>query len=176
MGADSADGGAKPDLTDEKVTMTAAEAARAGLVGAATFGIWFPIMASIDNPNNGSAQADADALSVAPGADTAGTPPGGPDDDGNGEQKVYRGGDKLEVRSIDVRIDKATGLVKPGRGVSLSSDAEALTQRFGSAKEIVSVPNELQIVRTSGSHFEIAPRAPMTMERYQQLLNQVVMK
>jgi len=89
---------------------------------------------------------------------------------------VYRGGEKLEARGSDVRIDNTTGLVKPGRGVSLSSDAEAMAQRFGTAREIVSVPDELQIVRTSGNHFEIAPRVPMSMVRYQQLLNQVGMK
>jgi hypothetical protein len=100
-------------------------------------------------------------------------PPDGEDQNG---RKVYRGGDNLKARSNDVRIDKKTGLVKPGRGISLSSDAGAMEEQFGSAREITSVPGELQIVRTSGNHFEIAPRAPMTMERYQQLLNQVGMK
>ena len=111
-------------------------------------------------------------------ADTKGSPddPDDPDGDHSKQEKVYRGGNTLEARTNDVRIDKVTGLVKPGRGVSLSGDAEAMTQRFGIAREIVSIPEELQIVRTSGNHFEIAPRTSMTMERYQQLLNQVIMK
>jgi RHS repeat-associated protein len=37
----------------------------------ATAGIWFPIVASIGNPDNGSPKADADALSIAPGTDSA---------------------------------------------------------------------------------------------------------
>jgi len=88
---------------------------------------------------------------------------------------VYRGGSSLEPSDIDVKIDKATGLLKPGRGISLNSDPSKL-QRFGGAREVVSVPPELQIVQTTGTHYEIAPRMPMTLERYQQLLKQVVLK
>jgi hypothetical protein len=113
------------------------------------------------------------------GVDMAGgasrMPPPDDDDDG-GTPTVYRGGDALEVRTIDVRIDKATGLVKPGRGVSIGTDPVKLAQQFGSARQIVSIPDELQIVRTKGTHYEIAPRSSMTMQRYQELLNQVVMK
>jgi hypothetical protein len=69
---------------------------------------------------------------------------------------VYRGGGSLEAREIDVRIDKSTGLVKPGRGISLNSDLSKL-ERFGGAREVVSIPPELEIVQTSGTHYEIAP-------------------
>jgi|GEM_PF-4571968 len=47
---------------------------------------------------------------------------------------VYRGGSSLEPRDIDVKVDPKTGLVQPGRGISLSSEAadwknsEALTR------------------------------------------------
>lgn len=45
---------------------------------------------------------------------------------------------------------------------------------FGGAGEIESVPNELEIAQRGQSpdHYEIAPKQPMTLERYRDLLNQ----
>jgi hypothetical protein len=94
-----------------------------------------------------------------------------------GTPRIYRGGDSLQARpKIDVKIDAQTGLVKPTRGVSLSTDAAGLAQRFGSAKEVVSIPEQLQVVRTSATHYELAPRYAMTFEEYQSLLSQVILK
>jgi hypothetical protein len=62
--------------------------------------------------------------------------------------------------------------VKPGRGISLDSVPEKL-ERFDGAFEIISIPPELEIVHTAGTHFELAPREAMSFERYQELLHQV---
>lgn len=123
-------------------------------------------------------QVRADAgLSPKKITNSASLPPIGPnDEEPDDEPRLYRGGNSLEARKIDVQIDKTTGLVKPTRGVSLSTDEANMVQRYGEAKEIGSIPDKLQIIRTSGNHYEIAPRSPMTMEEYQELLNQVTFK
>jgi hypothetical protein len=90
--------------------------------------------------------------------------------------RVFRGGDSLQARwEIDVKFDRATGYVKPGRGISLDSDPYRI-ERFGGAYEVISIPAELDIVNTSGTHFELVPRQAMSLERYQALLNLVVLK
>jgi hypothetical protein len=97
---------------------------------------------------------------------------GGASGSGN-NPRVYRGGRSLQARrDIDVKIDKASGLVKPGNGISLDSNARKL-DRFGGAFEIAWIPAELEIVNTHGTHFELAPREAMSFNRYQELLNQV---
>jgi RHS repeat-associated protein len=87
---------------------------------------------------------------------------------------VYRGGSGVAARNIDVKVDSQTGLVQPGRGVSVNADSAAV-EKFGGAYKVESVPEELEIIQRGGNpnHYEIAPRQPMTMERYQELLNQV---
>lgn len=87
---------------------------------------------------------------------------------------IYRGGANLNVRDADIRIDKATGLVKPGRGVSVQSVTEGL-EKYGGAYKIDSVPPELEVVQIgkNPNHFEIAPRAPMERVVYEKLLQQI---
>jgi hypothetical protein len=69
--------------------------------------------------------------------------------------RVYRGGRSRQARrDIDVKIDKASGLVKPGNGISLDSNAGKL-DRFGGAFEVASIPRELEIVNTHGTHFGV---------------------
>jgi hypothetical protein len=89
---------------------------------------------------------------------------------------VYRGGPILQPRSIDVKVDKNknTGLVQPGRGVSVSSDAVSL-EKFGGAYQVESVPPELEVIQRGANpnHYEIVPRQAMTLERYKELLSQV---
>jgi len=87
---------------------------------------------------------------------------------------VYRGGANLEVRSNDVKVDKSTGMVQPGRGVSVNVDP-AKVEKFGGAFKVESVPSELEVIQRGmdPNHFEIAPRQAMTLERFQELLKQV---
>ena len=95
-------------------------------------------------------------------------------------ERLYRGGSSMQARpNIDVKIDPETGLVRPGRGVSLNTDAAKLEKSFGQASEIdqSTVAPELQI-KPQGppGHYEISPRAPMTLERYNELLGRIRFK
>lgn len=86
----------------------------------------------------------------------------------------YRGGASLVPRLFEVRIDRATGLVKPERGVSISTRPDGL-DRFGGAFVLGPIPPELRPVQIGRdpAHFEIVPVAPMTFDRYAELLHQI---
>jgi hypothetical protein len=88
----------------------------------------------------------------------------------------YRGGSSLKPRPIDVRIDPATGLLRPGRGVSVFSRLEGL-ERFGGAYRVTQVPPELAIVRVGRdpNHFEIVPVRLMTLNEYEHALARIVL-
>jgi RHS repeat-associated protein len=94
-----------------------------------------------------------------------------------GGASVFRGGSSLIARAMDVKIDPATGLLNTNRGISLSTDPNSLA-RFGGANEIESIPEQLEIkqVGQNADHYELTPKQPMTMEQYQNLLNQVKFK
>ena len=78
-----------------------------------------------------------------------------------------------ETTLASIAVEGASGLLKPGNGISLDSNAGKLG-RFGGAFEVVSIPPEIEIVNTHGTHFELAPREATSSQRYQELLNQVV--
>jgi hypothetical protein len=90
---------------------------------------------------------------------------------------VYRGGTDLTVRPGEIKIDRTTGLVLPTHGVSLDTDPSTLA-RFGVAKKVKSIPDELQIVQRGKrpTHFELVPKKPMTPQRFQELVHQVVLE
>ena len=90
---------------------------------------------------------------------------------------VYRGGTDLTVRPGDVKVDRQTGLVQTTHGLSLDTDPAGLG-RFGGARRVASVPDELQIAQRGqrDTHFEIVPKLPMTMDRFQELVSQVVLE
>ncbi len=88
---------------------------------------------------------------------------------------VYCGGESLEVRPGEVRIDKATGLVRTDRGVSLNINP-AEVEKFGGAYPVESIPDGLKIIQQGTrdpGHYEIVAAYPMTLEHYQELLSQV---
>ena len=86
----------------------------------------------------------------------------------------YRGGSSLKVRDIDVKIKD--GMVQPGKGVSLNTDPSKVEQ-FGGAYRVDFVPDELEIIQqgNSSTHFVISPKEPMTLERYTELVKQVIL-
>lgn len=88
----------------------------------------------------------------------------------------YRGGATLAPRPIDVRIDPVTGLLRPGRGVSVYSRPDGL-ERFGGAHRITQVPPELTIIQVGRdpTHHEIVPARPMTLEEYEQALQKIIL-
>ncbi len=90
---------------------------------------------------------------------------------------VYRGGTSTTARPIDMKIDPQTGLVQPGKGLSLSTDPQSL-DRFGGPHRVKNIPDELQITQQgrNPNHHVISPKTPMTPERFQELLNQVVLE
>lgn len=92
------------------------------------------------------------------------------------DKRYYRGGNSLKPRVIDYNLDPDTGLVQPGRGVSVQDTPSGL-DRFGGAHEVVSLPPTLEIVRAGrrAGHYEIAPVAPMTEADYEQALEQAVL-
>lgn len=85
---------------------------------------------------------------------------------------IYRGGVDLKVKPGEVKI--SGGKVQPTHGVSLETNPCGL-DKFGGAKKVVSIPDELQIIQRGGRdvHFEIVPKQPMSLERFQELVNQV---
>ena len=88
------------------------------------------------------------------------------------EVNIFRGGSSLVVRTIDVKVQG--GCVQPARGVSLQIDPAGL-DKFGGAYRIESVPSELRVIQRGKNlgHFEIVPREPMPIKRFQELLDQV---
>src|SRR4051812_48678726 len=90
--------------------------------------------------------------------------------------EYYRGGGSRAPRPIDVRTDPKTGLLRPGRGVSVFSRPDGL-DRFGGAHRATQVPPELTVVQVGRdpTHFEIAPANPMTFEEYERALQKVVL-
>jgi hypothetical protein len=101
---------------------------------------------------------------------------------------IFRGAESPELlrhaRPIDMKIDKATGLVDPSKtGLSLHIDQKKLlsmvkkdgTIRFPTAPRVKSIPDELQIIQQGSDpgHYGISPKAPMTPKRFQELLDLV---
>ncbi len=90
--------------------------------------------------------------------------------------EYYRGGSSLKPQPIDVRFDPATGLLRPGRGVSVYSRPDGL-ERFGGAHRVTQGPPELTIVPVgrNPTHFEIVPVRPMPLDEYEQALAKIVL-
>src|SRR6266511_3231773 len=89
---------------------------------------------------------------------------------------LYRGGNSLKPRRMDVRFDRATGLVKPERGVSVSTRPDGL-DRFGGAYVLGPIPAELQAIQIGKDpfHHELVPSIPMSFDRYAELLGQITL-
>jgi RHS repeat-associated protein len=94
------------------------------------------------------------------------------------EAKYYRGGNSMEMSAADLKssVDKVTGSMKE-KGLSLNTNhLDANVQKYGGAWEVnlSTIPKELQIKFTSGTHFELAPKqAGMSLADYQNFVKQV---
>ena len=98
---------------------------------------------------------------------------------GNKGQVYFRGGNSFEMSAADLRasVDKTTGLMSE-KGLSLNTNhLDPFVQKYGGAwqLDVRTVPNQLQIKFTSGTHFELTPirGGTMTPGHYQNLANQV---
>jgi len=94
---------------------------------------------------------------------------------------VFRGGNSLQARlGADVKA-AADGLIHPlgnngkAQGLSLNlNPKDPFVQKYGGAFPVKSLPEGLQLLPSGNpGHLVIAPAAPMTFEKFQQLLNQV---
>jgi hypothetical protein len=88
--------------------------------------------------------------------------------------EYYRGGSSLKPRFRDIKLDPATGLVQPTRGISVYSRPEGL-ERFGGAYRVTTIPDNLRIMQRGRDpyHFEIIPAHAMTLSEYEEALNQI---
>ena len=88
----------------------------------------------------------------------------------------YRGGRSLKPKPREVKIDPATGLVLPQRGVSVFDLPDNL-DRFGGAYRLTNIPETLRIIQQGRdpSHHEIVPASPMTMDEHEQALDSIVL-
>ncbi|GHT12370.1 hypothetical protein FACS1894170_07120 [Planctomycetales bacterium] len=90
---------------------------------------------------------------------------------------VFRGGGSMDLDDIkNVRID-SNGLVKPSHGLSLNLDPEKV-KKFGGAFKVKNIPDELQIMQRGKDlgHYEIVPKEAMPVEKYRELLKQVILE
>ena len=90
--------------------------------------------------------------------------------------KYYRGGTNLTPKLGEVKIDKATGMVLPQRGLSVFDRPDNL-DRFGGANEVTNLPEGLRIIQRGKDphHYEIIPATPMPFDEYAELLKQIVL-
>src|SRR5690349_21279432 len=88
----------------------------------------------------------------------------------------YRGGNSLQPKPFEIKIDPATGLVQPTRGVSVYDRPDHL-DRFGGAHRVTNVPPELCIIQRGKDphHFEIVPAQPMTLDEYEKALAKIIL-
>ncbi|MDD4096256.1 MAG: hypothetical protein PHP22_08465 [Oscillospiraceae bacterium] len=87
---------------------------------------------------------------------------------------VYRGGNNFNVRTNDIRID-ANGNVSSDYGISVNVNPNSVT-KIGNPYKIESLPDGLTIIQRGmrPEHFEIVASYPMSIAKYQALLNQIV--
>jgi hypothetical protein len=90
---------------------------------------------------------------------------------------VFRGGDDLTPKYRLGEVKIRNGMVQPTRGVSLELDA-ADAARHGAPHRVKSIPDELEIVQQGKrpGHHEIRPETEMPVERFEELLKQVVLE
>jgi hypothetical protein len=88
----------------------------------------------------------------------------------------YRGGSNLTPKPREVRIDPATGLVLPVRGVSVFDKPDNL-EPFGGAYRLDNLPPTLRIIQVGRDphHHEIVAAQPMTMAEYERELGKITL-
>ncbi len=82
---------------------------------------------------------------------------------------VYRGGDSMKLRPGEYKVGAQ-------RGISVNIDP-AQVQNFGGAYRVSNVPRGLQIIQQGKnlSHFEIIAKTALTPEKFQFLLNKIIL-
>ena len=90
---------------------------------------------------------------------------------------VYRGGGDLTPKYHLGEVKIRDGKVQPIRGISLELDPVDAA-RHGLPHRVKSVPDELEIVQQGKrpGHHELRPKVEMPVERFEELLKQVVLE
>lgn len=90
---------------------------------------------------------------------------------------VYRGGGDLTPKYHLGEVKIRKGKVQPTRGVSLELNS-ADAARHGVPHCVKSIPDELEIVQQGKrpGHHELRPKVEMSVERFEELLKQVVLE
>lgn len=88
---------------------------------------------------------------------------------------IYRGGTDLTPKYHLGEVKIKNGMVQPIRGISLELDP-AEVAKHGAPHRVKSIPDELEIVQRGkrSSHHELRPKVEMPVERFEELLEQVV--
>jgi hypothetical protein len=90
---------------------------------------------------------------------------------------VYRGGGDLTPKYHLGEVKIRKGMVQPIRGISLELDV-ADAAKHGVPHRVKSIPDELEIVQMGKrpGHHELRPKIEMPVDRFEELLKQVVME
>ena len=90
---------------------------------------------------------------------------------------MFRGGGDLTPKYNLGEVKVKNGMVQPIRGVSLELNA-ADAAKQGVPHRVKSIPDELEIVQQGKrpGHHEIRPKVEMPVERFEELLKQVVLE
>lgn len=90
---------------------------------------------------------------------------------------MFRGGANLTPKYYLGEVKIRNGRVQPTRGISLELDA-ADAALHGMPHRVMSIPDELEIVQRGKrpGHHEIRPKVEMSVERFEKLLQRVVLE
>jgi hypothetical protein len=90
---------------------------------------------------------------------------------------VFRGGDDLTPKYHLGEVKIKNGMVQPIRGISLELDPVDAA-KHGVPHQVKSIPAELEIVQRGKrpGHHELRPKIAMTVDRFEELLRQVVLE
>jgi hypothetical protein len=90
---------------------------------------------------------------------------------------VFRGGGDLTPKYHLGEVKIKNGKVQPIRGVSLELDP-ADAAKHGVPHRVTSIPDELEIVQRGKrpGHHELRPKVEMPVDRFEELVKQVVLE
>ena len=90
--------------------------------------------------------------------------------------EYYRGGPSLKPKPGELKIDRATRLALPVRGVSVFNRPDNL-DRFGGPYRLTNTPSNLRIVQVGRdpTHSEIVPAYPMSVAEYEAALGTIIL-
>jgi len=100
--------------------------------------------------------------------------------DGNseaGSARIFRGGTDMSIKPNEVKLVNGEVVPNPSKGVSININPLNKNVASRGAYELTNLPDGLKIVKQGldPGHYIIVPKEAMTMARFQELLNQIVL-